>query len=197
MKRILFFLFVSLMAINGFGQQSSKYTEDDAKQFYRTLQGDYHGKVNDSTTLSLHIIPIWEREDDRFHWLYLEAIDNSTKKVVEQKILEVKPLSDIAFKVVAYNISNPEQFAGKWANRNYFDGFNTKILKKRSKFQFLKTMDFEYQTGWSGRKNLKCFPSGDQVHFKLVQEDERLYVKRVPKHSTNIIGFFFTKDPID
>ena len=194
MKRILILLFAGLIALNGFGQ---KYTEDDVKQFYRTLQGEYRGQLNDSTTISLHIIPIWERDNDRFHWLYLEAVNNSDKTVLEQKILEVVPKSDISFKVVAYSISHPEQFVGKWSNRNYFDGFNTKILKRSGKFQFLKTMDYEYQTGWNGRKNLKCFPSGDQVHFKLVQEDERLYVKRIPKHSTNIIGFFFTKDPID
>ena len=197
MKRILFLLFVSVIALNGFGQSSDKYTENDVKQFYRTLQGDYRGQLNDSTLLTLHITPIWEREDDRFHWLYLEAINKNTKEVLEQKILEVVPISDIAFKVVAYSIDQPATFQGKWSNRNFFDGYNTKILKKNGKFLFTKTKDFEYQTGWNRRRNLTCFPQGDQIHFKLVQEDERLYVKRVPKHTSDIIGFFLTKDPID
>ena len=196
MKRILLLLFVGLLALNGIGQ-NKPYTEDDAKQFYRTLQGAYRGQLNDSVSLTLHITPIWEREDDRFHWLYMEAINNSTKTVMEQKILEVKPISDIAFQLIVHDISQPATFEGKWSNRNFFDGYNTRILKSHSKFQFMKTKDFEYQTGWNGRKNLNCFPSGDQVHFKLVQEKESLYVKRVPKQTTHIIGITFTKDPID
>lgn len=197
MKRILIVLFASIMALNGFGQQPTKYTENDAKQFYRTMQGDYRASVNDSTALSMHIVPIWEREDDRFHWLYLEVINDSTKQVVEQKIIEVKPLSSIAFKVVMHNIDQPASFVGKWSNSNFFDGYNTHILKKSGKFHFQKTKDFEYQTGWYGRKNLKCFPSGDKIHFKMVQEDECIYVKRVPKHSTHIIGITFIKDLTD
>lgn len=194
MKRILLLIFASLLALQGIGQD---YTENDAMQFYRTLQGEYTGQLNDSTTIALHITPIWERENDRFHWLYLEAVNNRTHEVVEQKVLEIKPISSISFRVVVHGLANPEIFKGMWSNRNFFDGYNTRILKKSGKFQFLKTRDFEYQTGWNRRKVLKCFPSGDRIHFKLVQEDERLYIKRLPKHSTNIIGITFTKLPID
>ena len=193
MKRLFLLLSVCMLAFNGIGQQKQKYSEDDAKQFYRTIQGDYSGQLNDSTTLALHFTPIWERENDRFHWLYMEAVNTTTKAIVEQKIIEILPISDISFKVVAYDLSKPITFAGKWSNRNFFDGFNTKILKRKSKFQFVKTKDFEYQTGWNRRKGLKCFPSGDRIHFKFVQEDERLYVKRVPRHSSNIIGITFFK----
>lgn len=195
MKRILLLLSLCALVFNGFGQQ--KYTENDAKQFYRTIQGDYSGKLNDSTTVKLHFTPIWEREDDRFHWLYMEAVNTTNKTILVQKIVEIKPISDIAFKVVVHGISQPETFAGKWSNRNFFDGYNTRILKGHSKFQFMKTKDFEYQTGWNRRKGLKCFPKGDRIHFKFVQEDERLYVKRLPKRSSNIIGITFFKDLTD
>ena len=190
-------LAIILLVLKLFGQKKSNYTENDAKQFYRTIQGDYTGSLNDSTTLSLHFTPIWEREDDRFHWLYMEATENETKKVVEQKILEIVPLSDISFRVILYDIKHPESFIGKWSNRNYFDGFNTSILKGKGKFLFMKTMDFEYQTNWNGRKTLKCFAKGAQVHFKFVQEDERLYVKWIPKRSSRIFGITFFKAMTD
>ena len=195
MKRLLLLFSLFALALNGIGQQ--EYTDDDVKQFYRTLQGDYSGQLNDSTTLSLHFTPIWEQEGDRFHWLYMEAVNNTTKAIVEQKIIEIKPISDISFKVIVHGISQPDTFAGKWSNRNFFDGYTTKILKRHSKFQFLKTKDFEYQTGWNRRKGLKCFPKGDRIHFKFVQADERFYVKRVPKGSSHIIGITFIKDPTD
>lgn len=193
MKKILLLLAVCLLTLGGIAQKNAKYTEDDVKQFYRTIQGDYTGQLNDSTILSLHFTPIWERDDDRFHWLYMEVANNSTNEIIEQKIIEIKPLSDIAFKVVVHGIAQPERFAGKWSNRNFFDGFNTSILKKKSKFNFIKTKDFEYQTGWNRRKNLKCFPSGDKVHFKFVQEDERLYVKRLLAHSSDFGSIVFFK----
>lgn len=190
-------LAIILLVLKLFGQKKSNFTENDAKQFYRTIQGDYTGSLNDSTTLSLHFTPIWEREDDRFHWLYMEATENESKKVVEQKILEIVPLSDISFRVILYDIKHPETFLGKWSNRNYFDGFNTSILKGKGKFLFMKTMDFEYQTNWNGRKTLKCFAKGAQVHFKFVQEDERLYVKWIPKRSSRIFGITFFKAMTD
>ena len=194
MKKIFLLLAFSLLA---FSATAQKYTEDDIKQFYRTIQGDYTAQLNDSTSVALHLTPIWEREGDPFHWLYLEAVSKESKKVIAQNILEVVPVSDIIFRVYVYQINSPETFVGKWGNRNFFDGFNSKILKGKKKFSFMKTKDFEYQTEWSGRKSLKCFPSGDRVHFKFVQEDERLYVKRVPRQSSRIFGITFFKAPTD
>ena len=193
MKRLFLFLTIALLAFNAIGQNPKQCTENDIKQFYRTIQGDYTGQLNDSTTLSLHFTPIWEREDDRFHWLYMEVVNNSTKSVVEQKIVEIVPISNISFNVLTYEIKSPETFIGKWSNRNFFDGFNTSILKGKSKFTFLKTKDFEYQTGWNRRKNLECFPSGERIHFKFVQEDERFYVKRLLPRSSDFAGIVFLK----
>lgn len=197
MKRILLLLTVCLLALSSIAQKQQNYAEEDIKQFYRTIQGNYTGQLNDTTTLSLYFTPIWEREDDRFHWLYMEAVNNNNNEIIEQKILEICPVSDISFKVVVHGLAHPEQFVGKWSNRNYFDGFNTSIFKGKRKFNFMKTKDFEYQTGWSGRKNLKCFPSGERIHFKFVQEDERLYVRRLLPRSSDFANIVFFKAPID
>ena len=193
MKKTLILVFAFLLSINGIAQDKSKYDNNEIKQFYRTIQGDYTGQIEDSTTLSIHFTPIWETENDPFHWLYLEATNTKTKEVVVQKILEIKPLTDITFQIVIHGLRTPETFIGKWSNRNFFDGYNTGILKGKKKISFLKTKDFEYQTGWNGRKSLDCFPSGDRIHFKFSQEDERLYIKRVPTHSSHIIGYTFFK----
>ena len=190
-------LAIILLVLKLFGQKSGKYTEEDAKQFYRTIQGDYTGQLNDTTTATLHFTPIWEREGDRFHWLYMELVDNNTKQVIEQKILEVVPLSDISFRMIVHGIRNPKNFEGRWSNRNYFDGFNTSILTGKNKYLFMKTKDFEYQTNWTRPKSFSCFPKGADVHFKFVQEDERFYVKFVPKGSNHIVGFTFFKELTD
>lgn len=49
MKRLALIWAAVLMAFSGIAQQP-KFTEEDAKQFYRTMQGDYVMQVNDSTT---------------------------------------------------------------------------------------------------------------------------------------------------
>ena len=140
MKRLLLLLTVCLLTLGALAQQKQNYSEEDLKQFYRTIQGYYTAQINDSTTIALHFTPIWEY--DPFRWFYMEAVNTNDKSVVEQKIIEICPVSDIAFKVVVHGIAHPEQFAGKWSNRNFFDGFNTSILKGKKKFTFMKTKDF-------------------------------------------------------
>ena len=194
MKRFALILAAMFLAFSGFAQ---KFTEEDAKQFYRTMQGDYKVIVNDSTTAMAHFTPIWENMGNRFQWLYLEVVMD--KKVILQKVLEVQPKTDKVFRVYVHDLKNPVEFAGKWGNRNYFDGFNTSILKGKKRLTFVKTSDFSYQTN-SGPKRIKgidCFPKGDLLHFKFVQEDERFYVKRVPKGTNRIIGYLGLKELTD
>ena len=193
MKRIFILLTISLLSLSCIAQKNNKFSEDDVKQFYRTIQGDYTGMTSDSSKVALHFTPIWEQGNDRFHWLYMEVVNTDNKEILLQKILEIQPLTDITFEVVVHGIKSPSRFEGKWSNRNYFDGFNTGILRGKRQFTFMKTMDYEYQTNWCGRKSLKCFQPGDRVHFKFAQGDERCYVKRIPSNSTNINGYVFIK----
>ena len=194
MKRLIIAIIAILLTFNGFAQKAPKFTEDDAKQFYRTIQGDYSVQVNDSTVVMVHFTPIWENE--RFQWLYMEV--TKEKKAVMQKVLEIVPKSEKTYKVLIHNIKNPEQFAGKWANRNYFDGFNKSILSGRKALTFVKTTDFSYQmNGFKRIKALECFPKGDLLHFKFVQEDERFYIKRIPNRTNRILGYEGLKELID
>ena len=187
MKRFALILAAILLAVNGFAQKQPKFTEEDAKQFYRTMQGDYTVEVNDSTNYAVHFTPIWETPENRFQWMYLEV--SQGKDVVLQKVLEVKPKSATVFRVVLHDLKDPAQFAGKWGNRNFFDGFNTNILNGKKQISLIKTSDFSYQSNWIRCKPLTCFPKGDLLHFKFVQEDERFYIKRVPKGTERILGY--------
>ena len=195
MKRFVLILVAIFMVFNGFAQKQSNFTEEDVKQFYRTMQGDYTVLVNDSTTATVHFTPIWENMGNRFQWLYLEVMKD--KEVILQKVLEVQPKSDKVFRVYIYDLKDPKQFVGKWGNRNYFDGFNASALKGKKKMTFVKTSDFSYQTQWARFKAIDCFPKGDLLHFKFVQQDERFYIKRVPKGTSRIIGYQGLKELTD
>ena len=186
MKRLALILAALMIGFGGFAQKQ-KFTVEDAKQFYRTMQGDYTVIVNDSTTASAHFTPIWENTGNPYHWLYVEvALD---EKVILQKVLEVKPKNDKMFVVKAYSLKDPAQFVGKWGNSNYFDGFNTAILRNGKTITFLKTQDFSYQSYWYRYGVIDCFPQGDLLHFKFVQQDERFYVKRMPTGTSRILGY--------
>lgn len=186
MKRFAIILATIFLAFNGFAQKKPKFSEEDAKQFYRTLQGDYSVVVNDSTTVMVHFTPIWE-STGQFRWMYLEA--SREKEVILQKIIEIKPKTEMVFHVFVHDLNNPQQFAGKWGNRNFFDGFKENILKGGKKIRFVKTSDFSYQTDFVRFKSLNCFPKGDLLHFKFVQQDERFYIKRMPKRTNRILGY--------
>ena len=193
MKRFALILAAIMMGCSGFAQ---KFTEEDAKQFYRTMQGDYTVIVNDSTTAMAHFTPIWENMGNRFQWLYLEVVMD--KKVILQKVLELKPKDHKLFRVYVHDLKNPAEFVGKWGNRNYFDGFTTSILKSGKRITFVKTSDFSYQSHKLMRFGaIDCFPQGDLLHFKFVQEDERFYIKRVPKGTSRIIGYQGLKELTD
>lgn len=193
MKKFALILSAIFLTFSGFAQ--NKFTENDAKQFYRTMQGDYTVIVNDSTTAAAHFTPIWENMGNPFQWLYVEVVMD--KKVILQKVIEVQPKTDKVFRIYVHDLKNPEQFMGKWGNRNYFDGFTTNILKSGKKITFVKTHDFSYQTQWGRFKTIDCFPQGDLLHFKFVQEDERFFIKRMPNRTNRIIGYQGIKELTD
>ena len=196
MKRFALIIAAIFLAFNGFAQKQPKFTVEDAKQFYRTMQGDYTVIVNDSTTAQAHFTPIWENMGNPFQWLYLEVSMN--EKVILQKVLEVQPKNAKQFRVYIHDLKTPEQFAGKWGNRNYFDGFNTSIIKSGNRITFVKTHDFSYQTHNIMRiSSISCFPKGDLLHFKFVQEDERFYIRRVPKGTNRIFSYQGLKELTD
>ena len=196
MKRFALIIAAILLVFSGFAQKQPKFTVEDAKQFYRTMQGEYVVQVNDSTTADVHITPIWEGQGNGFQWLYLET--TTDKGVMLQKVLELRPKTDKKFLVLVHDLKKPAQFVGKWGNPNYFDGFTQSILKSGKRLTFVKTHDFSYQTTRLMRFNaINCFPKGDLLHFKFVQEDERFYVKRVPKGTNRILGYQGLKEPTD
>lgn len=187
MKRFALILFAILLTISGFSQKQPKFTEEDAMHFYRAMQGEYTVIVNDSTTASAHITPIWENAGNPYQWLYVEvALD---ERVILQKVLELKPKTDKVFSVFVYDLKGPAQFVGKWGNPDYFNGFNAAILKGGKKMNFLKTSDYSYQSQWSRYRAIDCFPKGDLLHFKFVEQDERFYVKRMPNGTNRILGY--------
>ena len=194
-RNIILALALCLFAMTGFAQKNAKYTDDDVKQFYRAIEGDYHGYINDSTAVMVHFVPIWEQ--DRFKWMYLEVTDSIGKEIYMQKVVEVYPVSDVNFRLIFHGLKGAERFEGKWRNRNFFDGFTSSILKGKCKFGFMKTKDFEYQTNFNGRKKLNCFVKGDRVHFKFIQGNECLYVKRLPRKTIEPVGYVFMKELTD
>ena len=195
MKRFALILAAIFMVFSGFAQE--KFTEEDAKQFYRTMQGDYTVIVNDSTTAMAHFTPIWENMGNPFQWMYVEVELN--KKAILQKVIEVQPKNDKVFRVYVHDLKNPEQFVGKWGNRNYFDGFTPNILKSGKRMTFVKTSDFSYQTDSGPRRFgfIDCFPKGDLLHFKFVQSDERFFIKRIPNRTSRILGYQGIKELTD
>ena len=75
MKKIALLLTAIFLTISGFAQKQDAFTEEDAKQFYRTMQGDYVMQVNDSTTAMVHFTPIWENLSQLFRRFHAEHVE--------------------------------------------------------------------------------------------------------------------------
>ena len=78
---------------------------------------------------------------------------------------------------------------------------NRKVTRQKSgkRMNFVKTSDFSYQTNVGPKRFgfIDCFPKGDLLHFKFVQEDERFYIKRIPKGTNRILGYQGLKELTD
>ena len=168
MKRISLIFAAILLTFSGFAQKQPKFTVEDAMHFYHSMQGDYTVIVNDSTTAVAHITPIWGNAGNPYQWLYLEV--TLKEKVILQKVIEVAPKNDKVFRVFFHDLKNPDQFVGKWGNPNYFDGFNSAILMGGKRLTFTKTSDYSYQSQWVRFNAIRCFPKGDLLHFKFVEQ---------------------------
>ena len=192
MKKLALIFAAILLTFSGFAQDQPKFTVEDAMHFYHSMKGDYTVIVNDSTTAAAHIVPIWENTGNPYQWLYLEV--TLKEKVILQKVLEVRPKNNKVFRVFFYDLKNPAQFVGRWGNPNYFDGLNSAILTGGRKLTFTKTSDYSYQTQWVRFNAIYCFPAGDLLHFKFVDQDERFYVKRMPKGTSRILGYLGLKE---
>ena len=187
MKRFTLIMVAIFMVVSGFAQNQPKFTTEDAMHFYHAMQGNYSVVVNDSTTAAAHITPIWENAGNLYQWLYLEV--TLGEKVILQKVLEMKPKDGKVFRVFFHDLKDPTQFVGKWGNPNYFDGFNSNILKGGKRLTFTKTSDYSYQSQWVRFNAIYCFPFGDLLHFKFVEQDGRFYVKRMPNGTNRILGY--------
>ena len=72
------------------------------------------------------------------------------------------------------------------------------MLKKGERVTFVKTHDFSCPMHNIMRiSSINCFPKGDLLHFKFVQEDERFYIKRVPKGTNRIFVYHGLKELTD
>ena len=170
-------------------QKPIQYTIDDMNQLCGTIQGTYKAKDGDTATMTLRIIPL--QNGVKAFRFYLELCYDSINTPLEQKVFDIEPVNAKVFKFIVHNLKDPARFAR--AEKASLNQIGPNDIKGKKKHTFYRTKTSDYQTNWQGRKAFKTLQNGDRLHYKFSNEENRFYVKRVPLHTTRILGTTFVK----
>lgn len=191
MKSVRFlFLAIAFMFFSVcLAQKPLKYTVEDVNLVCGAVQGTYKALDGDTAAMTLRIVPV--QNGQNAFLFYLELCYDSINTPLEQKVFEIVPESGKVFKFVVHNLKDGARFAH--ADKATLNKIRPNDFKGKKKHYFYRTKTSDFQTNWQGRKAFKSIPQGDRLHYKFSNEEGRFYVKRVPAHSTRILGTTFVK----
>ncbi len=140
--------------------------------------------------ISLHMYPIWK--DKKGHWIYVEqAASSFQEKPYRQRIYRVDQNEHDSFESIVYAIKGQEDFVGKWKTPEYFDQFDTSILKERIGCTvYLKKDGYAYH-GSTNEKSCRSSLSGASFATSKVTIEEReikSWDQGFDKHGTQVWG---------
>lgn len=95
----------------------------------------------------LHIVQVWK--DRAGQWFYVEqALAAQDDKPYRQRMYRVVQLSSERFKILNYEFRNPQVFAGKWKDPQFFDDYPEEIVAiKEGCGVFLHRKAFKHYEG--------------------------------------------------
>lgn len=109
--------------------------------------------------ISLHMYPIWTSKDG--YWLYVEqALSSKQSKPYRQRIYQLEKLEDGSFSSKVYTLENPEAAVGKWKTPEYFDQFDSAMLKEREGCAVILKKDGDSYSGSTNEKDCKSSMRG-------------------------------------
>ncbi|MBC8756606.1 chromophore lyase CpcT/CpeT [Kordia sp. YSTF-M3] len=137
MKKIIIIAVITvfLCSISSCDSYKSTTSTNELKALQTQMTGSFDSSeqaAKDSTyyNISLHMYPIWKSKDG--YWLYVEqALNTNQAKPYRQRVYKIEYFMNTRYVSKVYTLQNPEDFIGKWKTPEYFDQFDTSILKER------------------------------------------------------------------
>lgn len=95
--------------------------------FDSSLQAEQDSAYYDIT---LHMYQIWTYSEGT--WIYVEqSVSQNQSKPYRQRIYELDQLDENNFVSRVYTLEEPQRFISKWQNPEFFNQFDTSLLKER------------------------------------------------------------------
>jgi len=165
-KSIIYFLFIALCAFTTISYTSDKSVNDsdELKALQTMMTGSFNSSEQAASdesyyNISLHMYPIWQSK--KGYWLYVEqAINAMQDRPYRQRVYELTKMENGKFSSKVYTLENPKDFIGKWKTPDYFDQFDTSILKEREGCAVILEKQGENYTGSTNEKDCKSTMRG-------------------------------------
>ncbi|MEM6720402.1 MAG: chromophore lyase CpcT/CpeT [Bacteroidota bacterium] len=161
MKKSLIYTLSAVFAftIVSFNSDTSANPEDELKALRSMMTGSFDSSEQAASdesyyNISLHMYPIWESKEG--YWLYVEqALKSAQERPYRQRVYQLEKLANGKFSSKVYTLENPKEFIGKWKTPNYFNKFDTSILKEREGCAVILEKQGENYSGSTNEKDCK------------------------------------------
>ena len=144
-----FFVALTLAACGG--SRTISYS-DSQEEIAELLTGSFSAEAqakqdSDYLAIDLHIAPVWTERTGQ--WFYVEqAQANQADRPYRQRMYRLVQLSSERFKILNYTFRNPQVFAGKWKQPEFFDDYPEEIvLIKEGCGVYLNRESFKHYKG--------------------------------------------------
>lgn len=178
MKNKVWLVLAMTVGYLGISTGYSQNTSSDLDELVRIMTGSYNSEKQskkDSTyyNISLHMYPIWTKSSD--FWIYVEqALNNKQDQPYRQRVYKVEKVEKNKFKTIIFTLKDEQSFIGKWKTPNYFDQFDTSILKERSGCEvYLSKLDTYIYKGSTLEDQCKSSLRGASYATSKVEIDKK------------------------
>lgn len=156
-KCFFFFLTISILTL-GCSSQKSMMKNNELNNLQEMMTGSFDSNLqskNDTTyfDISLEMYPIWQKSGE--YYLYVEqAVSSMKEKPYRQRVYKIEQISEGKFVSKVYTLNDPKTFIGKYNDAQFFEKFDTSILKEREGCGVFLTKKGNYYVGSTDTK--KC-----------------------------------------
>lgn len=157
MKKVILFYAIAqfVFTISSCNSSKSATSQNELDVLQTIMTGSFDSSEQAAAdkvyyNISLHMYPIWKSKDG--YWLYVEqALNSDQSKPYRQRVYKLEKIGYREYVSKVYTLENPDDFIGQWKTPEYFDQFDTSILKEREGCGvYMKRQGKNYRGGTHG-----------------------------------------------
>ena len=158
MRTLLFLLaLVGIFGCSVSKNSTKTYLTEDLSELKNLMTGSFASSKQAAADsafydISLHMYPVWQSREG--NWIYVEqAVTANQMKPYRQRMYKLEKGENDQYISRVYAFENPADFIEKWKTPDFFNQFDTSILKEREGCEVYLSKEKEVYSGSTLDKN--------------------------------------------